>query len=775
MDALFIKILNMSITASWLIIAVLIVRFLMRKAPKWISCGMWALVLIRLICPVSLKSGLSLIPAREVIPQDIAMSEAPAINSGVPAINSTLNPIISESLAADPAAGVNPLQILTSVAASVWIAGVVVMLVYALISYLKLKKLVSASMPLRDNIMVCDDIKSPFILGIIRPIIYIPSALAVNSLDYVLSHEEAHLKRKDHLWKPLGYLLLAIYWFNPLCWAAYAMLSRDIEMACDERVIRDLDREKTAEYSQALLDASWPVRGIRACPLAFGEVSVKQRVKGVLNYKKPAFWVIIAALIICGAVAVTLMTDPAANAGEPTDKVSEGYKVVYIDNDVWGSEGFVDKSLNRDMMTISSIESCPVFRIDTKDDLDKFRSMIVQTTDTSKGNGDLLSFDEAVGDYDDKYFEENSLLLAYVHTSNDNFDVALKQMDIEENCIYMFMERTGEDNQISNDHQYGFIIKEIADSELADIKYYQAQYGNNNVWDYTGTADETSYEGSSEAGSTDSNGSVLATGTFIKPVDAVITKGFGQSFGKMHEGVDFAAEEGTPIAASDGGTVVTAGWLEGYGNTVEIDHGEGVMTQYAHCSELLVSEGDIVSQGQTIAKVGSTGLSTGPHCHFEIIVNGEAVDPMPWLDASENAIPIIISNEEDPLGALIEVSRDPEAQKSFEYIYPEVPEDYHIDEKSEDETSLMVGYLGSQDKAFLYWQTLAKGGHAQLNVPDGCEARREIINGRNAVIMDKGDGIYFIMIEDGTNVFQFEGSCGYDMLYDMAVQVTSAE
>ena len=453
MDALFIKILNMSITASWLIIAVLIVRFLMRKAPKWISCGMWALVLIRLICPVSLKSGLSLIPAREVIPQDIAMSEAPAINSGVPAINSTLNPIISESLAADPAAGVNPLQILTSVAASVWIAGVVVMLVYALISYLKLKKLVSASMPLRDNIMVCDDIKSPFILGIIRPIIYIPSALAVNSLDYVLSHEEAHLKRKDHLWKPLGYLLLAIYWFNPLCWAAYAMLSRDIEMACDERVIRNLDREKTAEYSQALLDASWPVRGIRACPLAFGEVSVKQRVKGVLNYKKPAFWVIIAALIICGAVAVTLMTDPAANAGEPTDKVSEGYKVVYIDNDVWGSEGFVDKSLNRDMMTISSIESCPVFRIDTKDDLDKFRSMIVQTTDTSKGNGDLLSFDEAVGDYDDKYFEENSLLLAYVHTSNDNFDVALKQMDIEENCIYMFMERTGEDNQISNDHQ----------------------------------------------------------------------------------------------------------------------------------------------------------------------------------------------------------------------------------------------------------------------------------------------------------------------------------
>ncbi|MBR4395507.1 MAG: M23 family metallopeptidase [Eubacteriaceae bacterium] len=536
-----------------------------------------------------------------------------------------------------------------------------------------------------------------------------------------------------------------------------------------------MDREQAAGYSQALLNASFPVRGVRACPIAFGEVGVKQRIKGVLNYRKPAFWVIIAALVLCVAVGVTLMTDPADKSGEQKTGPGDDYKVAYIDSEIWDADGFVDKMLNRDMMAISSIESCPVFRIDTIEDLKEFKSMIGSVADTGKGSSELPSFDETVGEYDEEFFAENSLLVAYVHTANESFDVTLEQMNIEENCIYMFMKRTGEGNQSSDDHQYGFIIKEITDSELADIRYYQAQYGNSIVFEYTGTADETATETSSEAESTDNNESVLAKGTFVSPVDGEITKGFGTSFGKMHNGVDFAAEEGTPIAASDGGTVATAGWVEGYGNCVEIDHGNGVMTRYAHCSELLVSKGDSVSQGQTIAEVGSTGISSGPHCHFEIIINGEAVDPMPWLDASDNAIPIIINNEEDPLGALIEVSRDPEARKSFKYIYPEVPEDYHIDEKNEDETNLMVGYLGSQDKAFIYQQTLAKGGHAQLNVPDGCEARREIINGRNAVIMDKGDGIYFIMIEDGTNVFQFEGSCGYDMLYDMAVQVTSAE
>ena len=483
MDALFIKILNMSITASWLIISVMITRLLIRKAPKWISCLLWGFVMIRLICPFSFESSLSVIPSKEVIPQDIALSESPAISTGVSAINRTLNPII-ESLAPTVGGSVNPLQVWTAVGTWIWLAGIVVMLAYALISYLKLKKQVAASVPLGDGIMACDEVKSPFILGIFKPTIYIPSDLAGESLEYVLGHEEAHLKRKDHLWKPLGYLLLAVYWFNPLCWAAYVLLSRDIEMACDEKVIRDMDREQTAGYSQALLNASYHVRGVRACPVAFGEVSVKQRVKGVLNYKKPAFWVIVVALVLCVALGVTLLTDPATKNDE--QKIPPDVNYVAVETSVVNDE----------------------------------------PKETSVGNSEP---EEAPAENDEP-----------------------------------------------------------------------------------------------EA--------PVSTGTFIKPVDVNITRGFGESSGKMHNGVDFAAEEGTPIVASSGGTVIKAESVDAYGNCVEIDHGDGVVTRYAHCSKLLVSEGDSVSQGQNIAEVGSTGLSTGPHCHFEIIVNGEAVDPVPMMD-----------------------------------------------------------------------------------------------------------------------------------------------
>ena len=642
MDALFIKILNMSITASWLIIAVMFARLLIRKAPKWISCLLWGFVMIRLLCPFSLESSLSVIPSREVIPQDIAVSESPAISTGVSAINSTLNPIM-ESLAPDAGNSVNPLQVWTAVGTWIWIAGIIAMLAYALVSYFKLKKQVAASVPLRDGIMVCDEVKSPFILGVFKPMIYIPSNLGGDSLEYVLSHEEAHLKRKDHWWKPLGYLLLAVYWFNPLCWAAYILLSRDIEMACDEKVIRDMSREQTAGYSQALLNASYRVRGVIACPVAFGEVSVKQRIKGVLNYKKPAFWVIVVALILCVALGVTLLTDPADNDGGSAPNAGDGYKVAFLENDIYLAHGLMEKSLDKDIMARNSVEGCPLFRIDTMDDLEEFRVMIGKVADTSLENEDLPSFDKAVEEYDEEFFAENSLMVAYVHTSSEKFDVVLKGMSIKDSYFYMFMERTEEQNAYSDYFWPGLIIKEVADSDLKDVTDYVAQYGDSFVVGPYATDAETDNE--TEEGSGDSEDPTdvpddnnepaetsVSTSTFIKPVDADITKGFGESSGKIHNGVDFAAEEGTPILASDGGTVVTADWVSAYGNCVEIDHGDGVMTRYAHCSKLLVSEGDSVSQGQTIAEVGSTGFSSGPHCHFEIIINDEAVDPASKLD-----------------------------------------------------------------------------------------------------------------------------------------------
>lgn len=325
MSAVFIKILNMSINASWIILAVILTRFLLKRAPKWIVCALWALVSLRLALPVSFKSSVSAVPSAETIPQNITVAARPQIHSGINMINSAVNPGLSASLAPSSPVGASPVEKIMTAGAVVWLVGVAVMLVYALVSYIRLKKTVAASVGVGGRVMACDEVRSPFILGVLKPKIYVPSSLSGDTLKYVISHEEAHLKRRDHLWKPLGYLILAVYWFNPLVWIAYVLLCRDIEAACDEKVIRDLDKDGVASYSQALLECSAPRRIISACPVAFGEVGVKQRIKGVLNYKKPAFWIIIAAVIASVVIAVTLLTDPPAE-----EKNKDGwYKIEY--------------------------------------------------------------------------------------------------------------------------------------------------------------------------------------------------------------------------------------------------------------------------------------------------------------------------------------------------------------------------------------------------------------------------------------------------------------
>ncbi len=317
MSAVFLKVLNMSITAGWMILGAIFVRLLLKKAPKWISCLLWGLVALRLALPFPLKSALSLIPSAEPIPQDIALKAEPAVETGIPVVNGIVNPVISNSFAPDPAAGVNPLQIVIPVASAVWIAGIAAMLIYSLIGFLKLKKTVSVRLPAGEGIYSCDGIGTPFILGVFRPKIFVPSSLKKETLEIVTAHEKAHLKRLDHLWKPLGFLLLSLHWFNPLCWVAYILLCRDIEAACDEKVVRDMDKDGVAAYSRALLDCGLPRGTVAACPLAFGEVGVKGRIKGILNYKKPAFWVILTAVIVCVLLAVFLLTDPFARASEP--------------------------------------------------------------------------------------------------------------------------------------------------------------------------------------------------------------------------------------------------------------------------------------------------------------------------------------------------------------------------------------------------------------------------------------------------------------------------
>ena len=324
MAKLFLKLLNMSVSASWLVLAVILLRLVLRKAPKWTHCLLWALVAVRLVCPFSLESSLSLIPAREevtmeslrstvememhvagtYVPTDTQASDAP---SSVP--ESTQSTVKTDTRLTS--------TILPNLSA-VWFAGMSLMLIYAFESYWRIRKKVDISIDLGGGICICDYISSPFILGILKPRICLPSSLSSVDAAHVLAHERAHLKRRDHWWKPLGYLLLSIYWFNPLIWVAYLLLCRDIELACDQRVVKDMAPLDKKAYSEALLNCSLPRHMIAACPLAFGEIGVKERVKSVLNYKKPAFWIIIVAVIACIVTAVCFLTDPK----EPKEPIS---------------------------------------------------------------------------------------------------------------------------------------------------------------------------------------------------------------------------------------------------------------------------------------------------------------------------------------------------------------------------------------------------------------------------------------------------------------------
>lgn len=342
MEAVFLKILNMSISAVWLIIAVAVLRVVFKKAPKTMRVVLWGLAALRLMIPFSFESVLSLIPSGETVPQNITVTPTPSINSGVEIIDNAVNPIIIDNLApVDVTASVNPMQIVIFAAAAVWLLGMIVMLTYCMISYALLYGRVKASLNEESNIYLCDDITSPFIFGIFKPRIYIPSGLKGESLRHVLAHERAHINRLDYLWKPIGFAVLTVHWFNPFVWIAYVLLCRDIEFACDEKVIKTMGTEDIRAYSETLLSCSVSRKMITACPVAFGEVGVKQRIKSVLNYKKPLFWVIIVAVLVCIATAVFFLTTPPADNGS-----SDGQSGV-TDNGAWFDAVIIEDSGER--------------------------------------------------------------------------------------------------------------------------------------------------------------------------------------------------------------------------------------------------------------------------------------------------------------------------------------------------------------------------------------------------------------------------------------------
>lgn len=333
MAELFLELVKMSLVGSLFAVAVMAVRLVFGKAPKWIFVALWGVVALRLILPFSVESKVSLVPDSLVSgqiaadirdayvgPVDIIREEDPAYPDalaagGLPVQSSQGNYIVTQkdSLETPKTMGQTVLPVL----GWVWLAGVALMTAYTVGSYLLLKRKMAVATLLEENIWQCEEADMPFVLGVFRPKIYLPYWITGEDLGYVIAHEQAHIARRDHWWKPLGFFLLSLHWFNPVIWVAYILLCRDIEAACDEKVIGPMEKEGVRAYSKALLNCSVHRRRIAACPLAFGETGVKERIKRVMHYKKPAFWIILIAIVIGAVIVVCFCTDPLKKEQNP--------------------------------------------------------------------------------------------------------------------------------------------------------------------------------------------------------------------------------------------------------------------------------------------------------------------------------------------------------------------------------------------------------------------------------------------------------------------------
>ncbi len=420
MTEFFVSVVNMSISAGWIVLAVLLLRLLLKKAPKWITVLLWGIVAVRLICPFSIESALSLIPSAQTINPEVALNP-PAIDSGVPIIDNVINSIIGEAtITFQPEKDLNFFKFIMPYLAGLWLVGIIALLIYTVVSYMRVKKKIGTAVLLRDNIYQSESVISPFVFGIIKPKIYVPFNMNEQDMEHVTAHEQAHIRRKDHWWKPLGFLILTIHGFNPLMWLGYVLLCRDIELACDEKVVKELNSEQKADYSQALLACSVNRRMIAACPLAFGEIGVKNRVKSVLNYKKPAFWIIVVAVVACIAVAVCFLTNPPQK-----------------DNDSMSSHGDIYTDYEGVYITLDSIDK-------VEDGQNVFNVVWHNETDKEVTYGEMFTVEYKIGeewmdtDFDEeRYFNTIGYLLKKNKTTSKSYTA--EHLNISKNGTYRFL------------------------------------------------------------------------------------------------------------------------------------------------------------------------------------------------------------------------------------------------------------------------------------------------------------------------------------------------
>ena len=322
MTDLFLHIFNISMTAGWIVLAALVLRAILRdRLPGWVRCALWGVAGVRLLFPVSWESIVSLIPSAEPVPPTITTAPVPSVNVGIPVVDAVINPVISQTMTPAPEYSVNPMQIAVAVGATVWLVGVAAMLIYYVISTVRLHRRLAVSIPYRDNVYLCDHLPGPILVGVFRPRIYIPSETDPKLYPHILAHEGNHLKRGDHVWKPLGFLLLSVYWINPLLWVAYALLSRDMERACDEKTINGMSEDERIAYYLALVACSErkPTRQLPN-PVGFGEHKIIERVKHMKKYKKPTVWATALCVLLIAVTAVCFLTNPvsATDTDDPT-------------------------------------------------------------------------------------------------------------------------------------------------------------------------------------------------------------------------------------------------------------------------------------------------------------------------------------------------------------------------------------------------------------------------------------------------------------------------
>ncbi len=332
MSEIFLTVLNMSLTASYVILFVIPIRLALKKAPKVISYALWVVVAFRLIFPFSFESMFSLMPRNTnavPISHDIIYQQSPQINTGIEVVDSLIN----NSLPAPTVgASVNPLQIYVEIGTYIWILGIIALLVYSIVSIFTLKRQLKNAQLIEKNIFEAKNLKTPFVLGFIKPKIYLPTGLNLSERSYILLHEQTHIQRKDHITKVLAFLILSIHWFNPIVWIAFVLMSRDIELSCDERVLKEMNEDIKKPYANLLLSLATGRHLLNGSPLAFGEGNVKGRIKNVLNYRKAKFWVIVVSIIIVTAVGIGLIANPKVEEADEdviyTTNTDESAKII---------------------------------------------------------------------------------------------------------------------------------------------------------------------------------------------------------------------------------------------------------------------------------------------------------------------------------------------------------------------------------------------------------------------------------------------------------------